>query len=80
MYELAKYIAEPLSAGDIIKVKDLTGDDTVKCQVIRVEYNYFGVPNQHKILVKAFDGDRNIEYDDVTMQEYFTIVIQVIDD
>lgn len=79
MYELARYISNNLRPGDIVVVRDYTGDDKVQCEVIRVEYNYMGTEGRNKVLVKAFDQDRNVEFDDITGEEYFTIVMQQID-
>ena len=77
MYELARYISDNLRPGDIIVVRDYTGDDKVQCEVIRVEYNYMGTEGRNKVLVKAFDQDRNVEFDDITGEEYFTIVMHL---
>ena len=77
VFELAKYISDPLRVGDVINIKNLEGE-RFQGTVIRVEYNYCGQENVHKILFKSYDKEYNKEHDDVSGEMYMAIVIQEI--
>lgn len=80
MFELEKYIATPLTPGDEVNVSvgGLGSFNVIKCEVVRVEYDYYGQPGLNKVLVRSFDNSDNQEYDEYTNTKYMGIVLQQI--
>lgn len=77
MYELESYIKTPLTTGDEVNIV-VGGIDVVKCEVVRVEYNYHNIEGLHKVLARSFDPTDNVIHDDVSGKDYFCIVLQEI--